>query len=111
MKRIEAFIKPHRISKTVSALHALPSFPGFTILHGHGQGHGRGADGHYVYEPDKGLLFHTQAVLIVVCSDQDAASISDAIARAAHTGNKGDGIVIISDVQSVLRVRDAGGAP
>lgn len=111
MKRIEAFIKPHRMSKVVSALHALPNFPGFTMLQGHGQGHGRGAGGHYVYEPDKGLLFHTQTVLIVVCADQDAASISDAIARAAHTGNKGDGIVIVSDLQGAVRVRDAGGTP
>lgn len=43
MKRIGAFLQPHRVSKAVAALHALPRFPGFTLLDARGQGHGRGA--------------------------------------------------------------------
>ncbi len=111
MKRVEGFIKPHRLSNVVAALHALPQFTGFTIADGHGQGHGRGAGGHYAYEPDQGLLYHKQCLFIVICQDDEAASIAQTIARAAHTGNKGDGIVTVSDISTVIRVRDAGGTP
>ena len=41
MKRIEATLQPHRLTKVVHALHALPHFPGFTVYDAHGQGHGR----------------------------------------------------------------------
>lgn len=110
MKRIEAFVQQHRLSGIVTALHALPNFPGFTILNAHGQGHGRGVGGHYLYEPDEGLLYHKRVVLLVFCEDKDGDLITRTIVRAAHTGNKGDGIVVVSHVARVLRIGTAGGA-
>ncbi len=41
MKRMKAFIPPHRLNSIVSALHALPCFPGFTVFDAHEQGQGR----------------------------------------------------------------------
>lgn len=105
MKRIEAFIQPHRLNKIVSALHQLPHFPGFTVLNAHGQGHGRGAGGHFHYSSDDGLLFHSRLALVVVCEDFEAEEIAATIARAAHTGTKGDGMVVISDIAEIIRVR------
>ncbi|MBL6752617.1 MAG: P-II family nitrogen regulator [Nevskia sp.] len=108
MKQIAACLQPHRLSKVVRALHSLARFPGFTVLDAHGQGHGRGAGGHHAYDDD-GLMYYERCVLTVVCEDGEAASIADLIARTAHTGNKGDGIVVITEVSQVLRIRDAGG--
>lgn len=114
MKRIEAIVQPHRLSKVVHALHDLPHFSGFTLLEATGQGHGRGAGGHHAGDEDC-LLLHDRQVLVVVCEDAEADAVAETIARAAHTGNKGDGIVSISEVTRVLRVRDAkaksGGQP
>ncbi len=107
MKRIEAFIQPHRLSRVVSALHELPLFPGFTVLNGHGQGHGRGAGGHFHYSREDGLLFHSRLSLIVICEDAVAHEIGVTIADAAHTGNKGDGIVVISDLNEIIHIRAA----
>jgi nitrogen regulatory protein PII len=107
MKRIEAYVQPHRLNKVVGALHALPSFPGFTVFDAHGQGHGRGAGGHYAYGQD-GLLFHEHRVVVMVCEDDEADRLAQTIAQAAHTGRKGDGIVVISEVTQLLRIRDAG---
>ena len=109
MKRIEAFIQPHRLNKVVATLHALPSFPGFTVLNAHGQGHGRGKGGHFAYG-EGGLLFHAHCVVVIICEDALAAQIAEQIAKTAHTGNPGDGIVVISDVAQLIRIRDAGGA-
>jgi nitrogen regulatory protein P-II 1 len=110
MKRIEAFIQPHRLNKVVSALHALPRFPGFSVFHAHGQGQGHGTGGHYAYD-EGGLLFHEHRALVVFCEDTEAPLVASEIAKAAHTGQHGDGIVVISDVTNLLRIRDVGSAP
>jgi nitrogen regulatory protein P-II 1 len=110
MKRIEAFVPRHRLNKIVGALHALPHFPGFTVLDAHGQGQGRGR-GHYAYGEDSGLLYHERCALVVVADDGEADEIARTITEAAHTGNRGDGIVVMSDVISLRRVRDKGHAP
>ena len=108
MKRIEAFIQPHRLAKVVSALHALPAFPGFTILDAHGQGHGRGAGGHFAYESNEGLLYHKRLCLLIICENGEATAVATAVAKAAHTGKSGDGLIAISDIRQVLRIRDGG---
>lgn len=113
MKRVEAFIQPHRLSKVVRALHELPSFTGFTVVGGKGQGHGRGTGGHYAFGNDS-LMYQDRQVLVVICTDTDADLIARTIAKAAHTHNPGDGLVSIGDVSQVLRIADAhaqGGEP
>jgi len=106
MKQLTAFVQPHRLSRVVEALHDSPSFPGFTVLEAHGQGHGRGAGGHYA-PGSEGLLYHERSVLIVVCDDSEVVTLAERIARAAHTGNNGDGVVTIGALDAVLRIRDA----
>jgi len=109
MKKITAFIRAHRLDKVAAALHELPRFPGFTVSDGHGQGHGRGAGGHYAYGQG-GLLYHPQRVVTVVCEDDEAEPVADAIARAARSGEPGDGLVVIEPVAAVRRIRATGGA-
>ena len=106
MKRIEAYLAPHRLTPVVHQLHELPHFPGLTITNAHGQGHGRGEGGHYAYDEDC-LTYLDRKLLIVICEDTEAQAIADLIARTAHTGNRGDGIVVISEVSQVLRIREA----
>ncbi len=109
MKRIEAFIQPHRLNRVVAALHRLERFPGFTVLHGHGQGHGRGTGGHHAFGSEEGLLFHDRRVLVVICEDDQAGTIVDAIRQAAHTGTRGDGVIAVSEIAEVLRIGSDGG--
>ena len=104
MKRIEAYLAPHRLAAVIQKLHALPRFPGLTVLDAHGQGHGRGAGGHYAYEG--GLMYLDRRLLIVLCEDAEAQMIARLVANTAHTGNKGDGIIVITDVVDVFRIRD-----
>lgn len=109
MKRIEAYIQPHHLDKVVAALHVLPRFPGFTVLSGHGQGHGRGTGGQFAYGESDGLLHHAHCVMTVLCEDADADGVVQAIALAAHTGHSGDGIIAVSEVIRVLAIRDTAG--
>ena len=104
MKRIEAIIQPHKLSKVVAALHALPHFPGFTVLDAHGQGHGRGKGGVFAYDNKEGLLYHRRSVLFVLCEAEFAPTIVDTIRSTAHTGRAGDGLISVTDVDAVVRI-------
>jgi nitrogen regulatory protein PII len=106
MQRIDAIIQPHRLRQVVLALHEMETFPGFTVTDANGQGRGKGKGGHFVYEQDEGLVYHRRRVLSVVCEDTEALSIAELIAKAAHTGRAGDGLVTITPVARVLRIRD-----
>ena len=106
MKQLTAFVQPHRLSRVVRALHDAPRFPGFTVLHAHGQGHGRGAGGRYAFGGED-LLYHDRCVVVVICQDEEAAALAEAIARAAHTGTSGDGLVTVSPIESVSLIREA----
>lgn len=104
MKQITAIIRPHRLEEVEAALHELPHFPGFTAFSslGHPRGHGR--DHHFAgdeWSPDS----HPQIVLLVFCADDATAGIVDAIANAARTGLSGDGIVGVTELIDVVRIR------
>lgn len=104
MKEITAIIQPHALSRVMQALHALPHFPGVTILDAHGQGRGRGAGGSF-RPTEEDISFHRKCVLLVTCDDAHAESIVAALLRSARTGNKGDGLVTIKDVARAIRIR------
>jgi nitrogen regulatory protein P-II 1 len=104
MKEIKAILQPHIITKVVRALHALPHFPGLTLSEARGQGRGRGAGGSFKLTEDD-IDYHRKVILEVVCNDDLAASIAETIRQAAHTGNKSDGIIIVSELGEVIRIR------
>lgn len=104
MKEITAIIQPHTLSRVMHALHALPHFPGLTVLDAHGQGRGRGAGGAFRPAEDD-FTFHKKTVLIITCAASHADQITATLVDAARTGNKGDGIITIKDVSLVLRIR------
>ena len=104
MKQVKAIIQPHMTNKVLEALHELPHFPGLTIFEVSGQGRGCGPSGEYkpavddIYERKKRLIE-------IVCSDSAADQIADTIRVAAHTGRHGDGIIVITEIQEVIRIR------
>src|SRR5215203_6791632 len=104
MKEIKAILQPHIVSRAVRALHALPHFPGLTLSDARGQGRGRGAGGSYKVTEDD-IDYHRKVILEVVCDDTLAANIAETIQHAAHTGNKGDGIILVNELREVIRIR------
>lgn len=104
MKEIKATIQPHMLSKVMSALHELPSFPGVTVFKCEGQGRGKGPNGIYIAVGD-GPFFRAKERLEIICHDDQAANIVATIVRNAHTGNPGDGIVSVSTLDSVRGIR------
>ena len=109
MTIITASIRPVVEGKVVRALHALPDFPGFSIIELRGQGRGRGAGGAYrATEYDLAYQRHLQ--LQIICQSAAAAEICKAIAAAAWTGHKGDGVIFTERADTFVRIREAGRA-
>jgi len=104
MKEIKAILQPHIVSQVVRVLHELPHFPGLTLFDVRGQGRGRGAGGSFKVTEDD-IDYHRKVIMEIVCSDAHAIDIAERIRQAAHTGNQGDGIVIVRDIERVVRIR------
>lgn len=104
MKEIKAIIQRHMVGKVVRALHELPHFPGLTLTDARGQGRGRGAGGSYKITEDD-IEYHPKVLLEIVCADDVAAEITRIIQQTAHTGNKGDGIITVTHLAEVIRIR------
>lgn len=104
MKQITAVLQPHRLEKVEEALHRLPHMPGFTVFKAHGHPRGHGVGHAYVadeWEPDH----HGRLVLLMYCADEHLAALVQAIEQAAHTGQAGDGLIAVTDVLDIVRIR------
>jgi nitrogen regulatory protein P-II 1 len=104
MKQITAIIQPHMLSRVEHALHALPHFPGFTLLRAKGHARGAGA-GHPPRATQWALDEHDKVALYILCSDALAPQIVETIQQSAHTGLPGDGVIGVCEAVEVVRIR------
>jgi nitrogen regulatory protein P-II 1 len=104
MKEIKAIIQPHMLSKVMSALHALPHFPGVTVSDCQGQGRGRGEGGRYL-ATEETIFFAKRIKLEIFCDDAVSDELVSLIQRIAQTGNPGDGVIMVADLSRVVRIR------
>jgi nitrogen regulatory protein P-II 1 len=106
VKEIKAVIQPRKLSRVREAMRRVPGFPGMTVFE---------AEGCSALDPGAGLGPGIRAALTdysrkvrieVVCEDPLVEPIVAAITSAAHTGQKGDGILWVTEVTSVRRLRE-----
>ncbi|MSQ41034.1 MAG: P-II family nitrogen regulator [Dehalococcoidia bacterium] len=104
MKKIEAIIRPERLTAVKDALSEV-GFSGLNAVQVMGRGVQRGivhrgrGGGTVVVD----MLPKTKVELVV--RDEDLEKAIDVIIEAARTGEVGDGKIFISDVREVIRVR------
>jgi nitrogen regulatory protein P-II 1 len=104
MKEIKAILPPHALDRVMDALHLLPHFPGVTVSDCQGQGRGRGED--RKFKPDEEtIFFKKKCKLEIFCADAACDEIVRVIQEAAHTGNPGDGVIMVADLPRVVRIR------
>ena len=104
MKKIEAIIRPERVSQVKAAL-VDAGFSGLTTT----QVTGRGAQRGVVHTGRSGqsitidMLPKVKLEMVVADADLDLAV--DVIVEASHTGEIGDGKIFVQHVEQVIRVR------
>lgn len=103
MKLVTAVIKPHKWEDVRVALETV-GVTGMTVSEVSGYGRQKGHTEVYRgAEYDINLVPKVRIEIVV--DDADAEAITEAIVRASHTGQIGDGKVWTSPVDSVVRVR------
>lgn len=103
MTKIEAIIRPSKLDDVKGALDDLGLY-GITVSHVMGSGRQRGRTQHYRGQEYVVNLLDKIKIETVVTDDMEDEVIS-AIAKAAATGEIGDGKIFVQRVDNALRIR------
>ena len=103
MKKIEAIIKPFKLSAVKNALHEI-NLSGMTVIEVKGFGRQRGQEG-IDKNQDYDDEFHAKVKIEIIVEDKISDLVVNAIKNAAYSGKIGDGKIFVSDIEQVLRIR------
>ena len=90
MKKIEAIIKPFKLSKVKDALHEL-GISGMTVIDVKGFGRQRGSSGGIETDDSYDDEFLAKMKLEVIVEDSQVGDVIDSIKSSAYSGKIGDG--------------------
>ena len=104
MKKIEAVIKPLKLSSVKESLHEI-GLSGMTVIDVKGFGRQRGQDGGLDKETEYSDEFHAKIKIEIIVEDEIVIKVLETIKNAAYSGKIGDGKIFISHIEQVLRIR------
>ena len=104
MKKIEAIIKPLKLSLVKEALHEV-GISGMTVSDVKGFGRQRGSTGGIDSPKEYDDEFLVKMKLEVIVEDEDAEKVVEAIKKSAYSGKIGDGKIFIYSIDQVIRIR------
>ena len=103
MKKVEAYIKTHRLHEVIERLHVIDGLSGVSIHEIRGFGRTRGED-----EPvrivDNAINWVPHVKLEIFCVTELVDAVVATITEGAHTGLRGDGKIYVSAVESAVRI-------
>ena len=99
MKLIIAIVRPFTIEKLVSEFEAIEGFPGMTVVDSEGFGQRLLKDPVDALDP-----FKPNKRIEIAAAEEMVEPIVNAIKRGAHTGRKGDGIILIVPVEASVLI-------
>ncbi|MBL4699776.1 MAG: P-II family nitrogen regulator [Phycisphaeraceae bacterium] len=110
MKKIEAYIKSHRLDSVTAALRQVQGLTGLTVIQAHG--FGRGHQGTEVH-PTVEMVHDLNAVvrLEIFCRDELVQEITTVIQAKSHTGLRGDGKIYVLPVEQAIRISSSEEGP
>ncbi len=103
MKKVEAIIRHSKLQNVKDAL-VKAGVEGMTVTEVMGRGHKKGSLLQY-----RGVTaeqpFAQNTKVEVIVADSEAESVVDAIFQSAQTGKVGDGRIVVTQIESVTRIR------
>jgi nitrogen regulatory protein P-II 1 len=103
MKKIMAIIRPNKLQVVKEALDDI-GVPSMTVTEVKGRGKQRGVIEIY-RDREYCIDLLPKLEINIVVSDDEVDRIVDTIAKAAHTGEIGDGKIFVMPVEEVVRIR------
>ena len=104
MKEIRAIVRPSRLNRLRDALRAIPNFPGVTIFRAEGFTAPTAIDKRSVR--DELTDFSPKLMVSVLAQSVMVDTIRRAIVEACQSGQIGDGLVWVVDIDETHRIRD-----
>ncbi len=104
MKEIKAIIQPHRLAAVIDALQGMEGLPGVTVSEVKGFGRNRAKDAKDKIVEDY-VEYAKKAKLEIVVPDDMLEAVLAAILLHAKTGHPGDGLIFVSTIDDVVRIR------
>ena len=104
MKKIEAIIKPFKLSQVKDALHEL-GISGMTLIDVKGFGRQRGSTGGMDANDTYDDEFLAKMKLEVIVEDNQVDEVISSIKSSAYSGKIGDGKIFVSNIEQVIRIR------
>ncbi len=99
MKLIIGIVRPFTIDRLVVAFENIEGFPGMTIMDSEGFGQ------KFVTNPNDTINpFKPDKRIEIACNDDMVEQIVAAIRTGAHTGKKGDGIILVTPVENAYLI-------
>jgi len=103
MKEIKAIVRPSHLHKIRDAFRNLAGFPGMNVSHVEGCSAHAGTERHNTLKEE--LTDFTKKLRIeIVAPDEMLAEILLIIQLNAHTGQEGDGVLWVTEVQDFRRL-------
>lgn len=102
MKEVKAFVKPFKVNEILNQL-LDAGYPNSTVTLAEGTGN---------FQSDESTLSthfsitnSKVAKIVIVCENAEVDKIVGIISSNAHTGNPGDGIIYVTEVEKVFSIR------
>ena len=99
MKLITAIVRPFTIDKIVVALEDIENFPGITITEAEGFGRRLQTSDYDALSP-----FKEKKRIEIACNDEMVDQIVAVLRSSAHTGKKGDGIIVVLPIENAVLI-------
>lgn len=103
MKEIKAYIRTSCLDRTVDALNNKGA-TGITIVTVHPVGYNFGTR-FSLSEQEISRKYYDITKIEMVCDAKELDTYLDVIMEQAHTGSSGDGLIFVSDVSEVIKIR------
>lgn len=104
MKEIKAYIQPFMLQKVTDALHEI-HIRGMSIIDIKGFGKEKD-EGYPHHSRDYVTEFTPKMKIEIICFDDEVNKIVETIQKSGHTGRKGDGKIIVTNVEKVFSIRN-----
>jgi nitrogen regulatory protein P-II 1 len=105
MKKIEATIKPFRLDEVRDALEEeVPELGGMSVYEIRGFGRQGGRSDPYE-APGQVVDFLPKVKVTLIVRDEQVEKVIDCIMRATRSGRFGDGKIVVTPVEEIVRIR------